>query len=25
MESSTYGKPVQAFLDNGVVWVAALN
>lgn len=25
MESSTYGRPVQAFLDNGVVWVAALN
>ncbi len=25
MESSTYGGPVQAFLDNGVVWVAALN
>jgi septum site-determining protein MinC len=25
MESSTHGRPVQAFLDNGVVWVAALN
>jgi septum site-determining protein MinC len=25
MESSTNGRPVQAFLDNGVVWVAALN
>lgn len=25
MESSTYGKPVQAFLEDGVVWVAALN
>ena len=25
MEASAYGRPVQAFLDNGVVWVAALN
>lgn len=25
MESSTYGRPVQAFLEDGVVWVAALN
>ena len=25
MESSTYGRPVQAFLEDDVVWVAALN
>ena len=25
MESSTFGRPVQAFLEDGVVWVAALN
>jgi septum site-determining protein MinC len=25
MESSTRGKPVQVYLDNGVVWIAALN
>jgi septum site-determining protein MinC len=25
MESSTHGRPVQAFLEDGVVWVAALN
>ena len=25
MESSAYGRPVQAFLEDGVVWVAALN
>jgi septum site-determining protein MinC len=25
MESSTRGKPIQVYLDNGVVWIAALN
>lgn len=25
MEASTRGKPIQVFLDNGVVWVATLN
>jgi len=25
MEASTRGKPIQVYLDNGVVWIAALN